>query len=78
LMLRGDLPGALKMNPFGFFIALILTISPLWIITDLLRQQSGFFRFYLKTECLFKRKTVAIPAILLVLMNWFWNIQKDL
>jgi hypothetical protein len=72
------LEGALQMNPFGIIIALVLAISPVWIASDLIRRRSGLFRFYTKSELFFNRRIVAIPCILLVLLNWFWNIHKGL
>jgi hypothetical protein len=57
---------------------LILVISPLWVLFDTLFKKASFFNFYTNTELLFRRKGVAIFAILLVLMNWIWNIYKGL
>jgi hypothetical protein len=36
------------------------------------------YNFYNQTELVLKRKWIAIPAILLVLLNWIWNIAKGL
>ncbi len=77
-ILHGDIHGAFHLNPLGFLIFAIMLISPLWITFDLLFKYSSFFRFYQQMEILFRRKWIAIPAILAVLMNWIWNIKKYL
>jgi hypothetical protein len=76
-LLHGDLPGALYWNPFGFLIFSILIISPIWIAYDLFLKKDSFFRFYRLTERTLSRKWVAIPAIILVLINWIWNFYKN-
>jgi hypothetical protein len=77
-LFNGDLRDALWWNPFGLLIFLILILSPFWIIFDLLTGQSTLYQIYTRTEQLLKRKIVFIPAILLVLANWIWNIKKGL
>jgi hypothetical protein len=77
-LLKGDIWSALFWNPFGLILMLILVISPLWVLFDTLFKKASFFNFYTNTELLFRRKGVAIFAILLVLMNWIWNIYKGL
>jgi len=77
-VLNGDIAGALLWNPFGIIIVCFLVIVPFWILFDVLRRQSTLFNFYNRTELFLKRKWIAIPAILLVLLNWIWNISKGL
>jgi hypothetical protein len=57
---------------------IILLVAPVWIVYDLTRQNDSLYRFYNRTELFFKRTWIAIPAILLVLLNWVWNIVKGL
>lgn len=77
-LLKGDILGALYWNPFGILIMTVLTVAPFWIIYDLISRNSTFLNVYLKGELLLKRKWIALPAILLVLCNWIWNISKGL
>jgi hypothetical protein len=77
-VLHGDFAGALLWNPFGIIILGILLVCPLWILFDVLFKRDSLHHFYLRTELFLKRKWVAIPAILLVLLNWIWNILKGL
>jgi hypothetical protein len=55
-----------------------MLITPFWITGDIVLKRSSFFHFYQYLEILFKRKWIAIPAVLLALINWFWNIKKNL
>jgi hypothetical protein len=77
-VLNGDIAGALLWNPFGIIIVFILLVSPVWVLFDVLSHRDSLFKFYIRTELFLKRKWIAIPAILLVLLNWIWNIFKGL
>jgi hypothetical protein len=77
-ILHGDIHEALHLNPLGFIIFAIMLIAPFWITGDLLLKRSSFHIFYKYIEALFKRKWIAIPAVLLILINWIWNINKSL
>lgn len=73
---HGNLLASLLLNPLGYLSAAIMLIAPLWILADLLTRTSSFYRFYLAAERLLRKKYIAIPAILLVLANWVWNVVK--
>ncbi len=75
---KGDFIGAFNLNPFGYLIALIMLISPIWIIADFTTRSNTLFSFYQKVENYPKRPKYAVPLILLVIINWAWNILKDL
>ena len=69
---------ALNFNPIGYIVALIMLVAPVWIIMDIIKKTNSLFNFYLKTENYLKRLKIAIPLILLVIINWIWNITKGL
>ena len=75
---NGDFVGAFNLNPFGYLIALIMLISPIWIIADFTMRSNTLFNFYQKVETYLKRLKYAVPLILLVVINWVWNILKGL
>lgn len=75
-ILLGDLREAMLANPLGFIMLLAMAAFPVWIITDLALNKNGFFRFYHYVEYIFRKKVVAIPAILLIIAIWIWNIIK--
>jgi hypothetical protein len=76
LLFKGNLLGSIQMNPFGIIISLILTVLPFWIGLDWILKKETFYTFYNKMEWLLKQKKIAIPLIILVLLNWIWNINK--
>ena len=77
-LIKADFIGALNFNPIGYLIAIIMLIAPLWIIVDTIKRTNTLFDFYLKIETYLKKPKIAIPLILLVIINWIWNITKGL
>ncbi|MDR0864483.1 MAG: DUF2752 domain-containing protein [Candidatus Symbiothrix sp.] len=77
-LLQGHWGDAFYANPFGFLITVLMIVLPLWIAGDVLSKKESFFRSYQTIESLIKKKSIAIPALALVLSNWIWNIFKYL
>ncbi len=77
-IMQGDLVGAIYWNPLGLVIFMILIICPFWIAFDYCFKKETLFDFYKKIEQVFRNKWFAIFAILLILSNWIWNINKGL
>lgn len=75
---KGNFIEALCINPMGFIVVLIMLLSPIWIIVDTLTKRNTLFNFYKKIEIKLRRPQFAIPLILLVIINWIWNITKGL
>ncbi|MHB1278065.1 MAG: DUF2752 domain-containing protein [Bacteroidia bacterium] len=75
---RGDFQEAFNMNPFGYVVALIMVLLPLWILFDILAKKETLLKSYRKMEVRLKKPAYAIPLVTLVLMNWIWNITKGL
>ena len=75
-LLKGRFWDALLLNPMGYIIALIMVIAPVWIAADFLRKSSSLFNFYQRMEAYLRKPKYAIALILLVLINWVWNITK--
>lgn len=76
--MNGDILSALFWNPFGIILMAILIGSPFWIFYDLVSRKKTLLNAYIKTELILKRKWIALTAILLVMLNWIWNISKGL
>lgn len=72
----GDIRSALRANPLGLPVAAIMVVVPLWITTDYLRGERSFHRFYLGVEYWLRKPYLYLPLILLVIINWIWNIIK--
>jgi len=77
-LIKGDIAGAFYWNPFGLVLIAILLIAPLWISYDLISRKDTLFSTYSRTEMQLRNKWIAIPAILIVIINWIWNINKGL
>ena len=69
---------SILINPFGLIISVMMILLPIWLAFDLLTKKQTFLIFYHKTEQFFKKPKIAAIAILLVLLNWCWNIYKEL
>ena len=77
-ILHGDFFQALSWNPLGYLLLLLLIILPVLIFFDSIFKKDSLLRFYGKVEMLLLTKKIAIPALVLILLNWYWNIQKGL
>lgn len=77
-LFQGNLKEAFLFNPIGYVIFIVLLIVPIWIIFDVVSARASLFIFYQKAECFIKQKLVAISLIFIVLLNWIWNIYKEI
>lgn len=75
---NGDIITSLQWNPLGIVLASILLAAPLLIAYDLLKGTQYLFNLYSLIESNFKQKRFFIPAGLLLICNWIWNISKGL
>ncbi len=77
-LIHGNLIESLFLNPLGLILISLLISVPIWISFDIISRKSSLYDFYLKSEQLLRQKKYAIPAIILMLANWVWNIYKGL
>lgn len=75
---KGNIVTSMLLNPFGVIVAIIMTMSPIWIAYDFFSKKESFYQFYRKFEDLLQQKKVYLPLLILVLINWIWNINKNL
>ena len=79
MLMKGDIGGSIAFNPLGILLALALVIMPLWVIADILRETDSLLRCYVKAERLLaEKKWISIPAVAILVINWFWSIAKGL
>ena len=76
--LHGNFTEALYYNPMGYLLIGIMFFAPLLIFYDIITKNDYFYSLYRTIELTLQRKWLAILAILLVLANWVWNINKGL
>jgi len=75
---HGHVQQAAWINPFGFIAILFLILIPGWLLVDLISKQKTLYGAYVRAEEIIKTKTwVYVPLIMIVLINWFWNISKN-
>lgn len=77
-LIKGDFAGSLYWNPIGILLVCMGVIIPIWISYDKIFRKDSLYLFYRKAEVFLRRKAVALPAILLIIINWIWNIYKGL
>ena len=75
---KGHFLDAIYTNPFSVLVAAIMIISPIWIVLDVVKKKTTLFHFYQRVEKIIIQPKIAIPLIVLVLLNWIWNIAKGL
>ena len=78
LLSEGKITDSLLLNPFGIIVAVIMTVFPMWVLADIVLKKETFFLAYQKTEAIIRKPWIAIVLILLVLLNWIWNLYKNL
>ena len=79
LLGSGSFQESILMNPLGLVAGIALISLPLWLMTDLLRQETTLARTFSWTEKKIKtEKSIYIPLVALALLNWGWNILKGL
>ena len=77
-LLDGDLIAALQTNPLGLVIFSVLLVGPFWLMYDYFLKKDSLWICYNKVESVLKNKKISLPLIMLVLINWIWNISKEL
>lgn len=77
-VVHGDIVNAFLLNPFGLIAFIGLVIIPFWIVYDYFQSKRTLWSAYLLFINLFQNKKFSFLVILLVLINWIWNIQKGI
>jgi hypothetical protein len=77
-LIHGDLIKALYINPLGLVVAGVMLLTPFWLLADLVTKRESLLNVFRHTERLLKKPGVAIPLVLLLVINWIWNIAKEL
>lgn len=77
-LMNGEFVQALTVNPLGIPVAGILIVFPFWLIYDIAFQKDTLYKGYMRFEQVMKIKPIAILLVVLLIINWIWNIQKEL
>ncbi len=76
LMRYGHFHEALMVNPLAYLVFVFSAISTVWLIADLISGNETYFKAF--RHKLSIKPITAIILFILVLLNWYWNIQKEL
>jgi len=73
-LFHGNILKSLLINPLGIITNILLLTSTVWIIKDIITNKETFLPA-LKNKWPLK---VLIPILIIVFVNWIWNIFKGL
>jgi len=73
-LLHGEFWHSLLINPFGILTNILITVSVFWMIMDIVKNKETFFQF-LRQDW---NNRIKFFALLIVLINWIWNIEKGI
>jgi hypothetical protein len=76
-LLKGDPTAAIQTNPIGFLALAALLLLPLLLVYDVIRSRQLVVHLYQLAERWLRKPLFASFSILLILLNWIWNIKKD-
>lgn len=77
-VLHGDVVNAFLLNPFGLIAIIGMMIIPIWIIYDYCTSKRSLWLAYLQFIAVLQNKKLSLFVIILIVLNWIWNIQKGL
>lgn len=77
-ILKGEYLQALLLNPLGYILFILGVSIPVWIGLDYMMGRRSMLQFYCKIEAILSKKKYAIPSVLVIMINWLWNINKSL
>lgn len=55
-----------------------MIVVPFWLLFDLSYKKESFLKFYFKVEEIFRKPKFVVIGIILIIINWIWNIFKGL
>jgi len=77
-LVHGDLSSAVLLNPLGIIAFIVMIVSPFWLLYDYYNSKRTLWTIYLQLLSFFQNKKFSTVVIVLVLLNWIWNIQKGI
>ncbi len=78
LLLKGEIIDSLIFNPIGLIVFSLMLVLPLWIINDFIFKRSSFYFAYIQFEKSLLKIKNAYAFIFLIMMNWIWNMFKNI
>lgn len=69
---------ALQLNPLGLLLLIGLVVLPIWLLYDYIATKKTLLKAYEAFIYWLTKPYIAIPASVLIIINWIWNINKGL
>jgi hypothetical protein len=76
LIAKGSFYQALIVNPLGYIVAVALLVVPIWIFFDVAFKKNSLYLF-INNLPKFATPKVTWLLVVLLLLNWAWNIVKN-
>jgi Protein of unknown function (DUF2752) len=73
-LMHGNIYDSILLNPLALVTNLLIIVSVIWMIADIVRKKETYFTF-LKKDGNWK---ILLPILIIILLNWIWNISKGL
>ena len=73
-LLHGKIWNSILINPFGILTNILVIFSIFWMIIDIIKSKETFLP-YLRKDW---HNKIKYFALLIVLTNWIWNIEKGI
>lgn len=78
-LLNGQLKDAFMINPLGIVSSIIIMAVMLLMLLDLVTKRDYYYKLYNQVEkFLQQHKAFSAILVILVILNWAWNISKGL
>jgi hypothetical protein len=74
----GEFANALYWNPLGYLVGFLMMLLPLWIVWDFIFKSSSLYLCYKYLANQLQKRKFAIPIIIIMVINWYWNFKKGL
>lgn len=76
-LIKADLSTAFMLNPLSIPVCIIMFSLPVWLVMDTILGKDSLYKFYIKIEGRLRKPMTAFPLIGMILLNWIWNIYKQ-
>lgn len=74
---NGALSVSLLLNPLGAIVAAFMIVAPVWIVYDYSTKKQSFYTAFKKGSIACNNKKYVVSFFVLLIINWFWNIYKE-
>lgn len=77
-ILQGNLADGVLLNPLGLVVTFLMFVVPVWIVYDIVYAKKTLRGVYQNFEKSIRKPRVAFPILIFIILNWIWNIYKNL